>query len=121
MNEEMKLAILKLLMGGKSAATSPKLGAEMTGKYVLVRTFSAGVHFGQLVSRKGKEVMLADAKRIWNWQGAKTLNEMSIAGVDVSRSKIAAAIPSVLLTEAIEVIPCAPEAVANLKGAKWVG
>ena len=33
-------------------------------KYVLIRTYSAGVHVGELVSRKGKEVVLANTRRI---------------------------------------------------------
>jgi hypothetical protein len=48
---------------------------ESSGKYVIVRTYSAGVHFGRLVARRGKEVDLADARRIWFWKGANTLNE----------------------------------------------
>lgn len=31
--------------------------------YVVVRTYSAGVHCGELVSRKGQEVVLANARR----------------------------------------------------------
>ena len=47
---------------------------------VIVRTCSAGVHFGALVSRDGKEVVLANAKRIWKWVGAWTLHEVAAKG-----------------------------------------
>ena len=33
--------------------------------FVIVRTYSAGVHYGRLVSRNGKEVVLSGARRIW--------------------------------------------------------
>ena len=44
--------------------------------YVVVRTYSAGVHVGELKSRKGKEVVLINARRLWKWCGAFTLSEL---------------------------------------------
>lgn len=85
---------------------------------VVVRTYSAGVHYGTLVKREGKEVRLADAKRIWWWKGANTLHEVALHGVS-KESKVSEAVGSIVLTEAIEVIGCAAEAVANLDGAGW--
>ena len=35
--------------------------------YVIVRTYSAGVFAGTLESRKGKEVVLSAARRLWYW------------------------------------------------------
>lgn len=86
---------------------------------VLVRTFSAGVHFGALENRKGKEVVLTGARRIWFWKGANTLHEIALHGVSVSGSKVSEAVPEITLTEAIEVIPMAVEAVAAMGSAKW--
>ena len=85
---------------------------------VIVRTYSAGVHFGYLVKRDGKEVTLERSRRIWRWFGAWTLSEIATSGVDVSQSKIAAPV-SIVLTEAIEVIDCTPAAVQSLESAKW--
>jgi hypothetical protein len=87
-------------------------------KPVIVRTYSAGVHFGYLKSRNGKEVELERSRRIWRWFGAWTLSEIATAGLDISKSKIGAPV-SIVLTEAIEVIDCTPEAVASLEAAKW--
>jgi hypothetical protein len=87
-------------------------------KAVLVRTYSAGVHFGYLVRREGKEVELVKSRRIWRWFGANTLSEIATAGLDVSKSKVGAPV-SITLTEAIEIIDCTPEAVASLESAKW--
>ena len=39
-------------------------------KYVIVRTYSAGVFAGDLESRNGQEVVLTNARRIWYWKGA---------------------------------------------------
>jgi hypothetical protein len=85
---------------------------------VIVRTYSAGVHFGYLVSRKSKEVQLTMSRRIWYWRGANTLSEISQTGIDVANSKIAVPV-DITLTEAIEIIPCSDAAVKSLESAKW--
>ena len=88
-------------------------------KPVLVRTLSAGVHFGYLVNREGKEVTLERSRRIWRWYGAWTLSEIATAGLDEKKSKVAAPV-TITLTEVIEIIDCTPEAVAKIEAAKWV-
>lgn len=89
----------------------------MIGKYVVVRTYSAGVHVGVLASQSGKEVMLSDARRIWSWSGAFTLSEISQSGVS-GESRLSVAVPQIALTEAIEIIPCAQAAETNLRTLK---
>lgn len=87
-------------------------------KPVIVRTYSAGVHFGYLKSRVGKEVELDRSRRIWRWCGAWTLSEIAKNGLDKDNSKVAAPV-SIVLTEAIEIIDCEPAAVECLEAAKW--
>jgi hypothetical protein len=41
------------------------MAIKSKGKYVIVRTYSAGVFAGNLQSRDGKEVVLTDARRLW--------------------------------------------------------
>ena len=72
---------------------------------VIVRTYSAGVHIGTLKERNGKEVTLTTARRLWSWAGAFTLSAVATKGVDRANSRISVAVPEILLTEAIEVIP----------------
>lgn len=87
-------------------------------KAVLVRTYSAGVHYGYLLQRDGKEVTLGQARRIWSWRGANTLNEIALRGVGQG-SKISEPATEVVLTEAIEVIACTPKATENIEAARW--
>lgn len=96
------------------------IGKEMIGKYVIVRTYSAGVHFGRLMWRYGKEVLLCDARRIWYWEGAFTLNAIAVNGV-AKTSKLSIPVSEILLTEAVEVIPCTETASANLRGMEAYG
>lgn len=82
-------------------------------EYVMVRTYSAGVHYGILKERNGREVTLTDSRRVYSWSGgALTLNELSQTGP--SGGKVSKAVPSILLLEAIEVIPMAAAAVVKL-------
>lgn len=87
-------------------------------KPVIVRTYSAGAHFGYLKARDGKEVQLERSRRIWRWYGAWTLSEIATAGLDVTKSKIGAPV-SITLTEAIEIIDCTPAAVEKIEAAQW--
>jgi hypothetical protein len=84
---------------------------------VIVRTYSAGVFFGDLVSRKGKEVEIRNARRLWYWSGASSLSQLSVDGVKNPGScKFPCPVESIILTEAIEIIPCTPAAVASIEG-----
>jgi hypothetical protein len=87
-------------------------------RIVIVRTYSAGVHYGTLVEKNGEEVTLADARRIWNWQGRNTLNEIALHGVG-KKSRVSEVVPRIDLLQAIEIIDCTEEAVENFKAAKW--
>jgi len=83
----------------------------MEMQYVIVRTYSAGVHAGFLKSRNGKEVELVNTRRIWFWNGAASLSELALRGAKhPEKCKFPEAIESIILTEAIEIIPCTPEA-----------
>jgi hypothetical protein len=88
-------------------------------KPVIVRTYSAGVHFGYLTRREGKEVDLERSRRIHYWSGANSCSGLATAGLDTKKSRVADRV-SITLTEAIEIIDCTPEAVASIESATWV-
>lgn len=78
-----------------------------TTEYSIIRTESAGVHFGKITRREGKEVELVDARRIWYWEGAASLSQMAVSGVSKPKTcKFSVTVPHILLTEAIEIIVC---------------
>ena len=88
-------------------------------KRVIVRTYSAGVFAGELVSRKGKEVELRNARRLWYWAGAASLSQLAVDGTSKpGQCKFPVAMPSVVLTEAIEVINMTPKACASIDAVK---
>ena len=74
-------------------------------KYVIVRTYSAGCFAGELVTREGKEVELANARRLWYWAGAASLSQLAMEGTtQPGRCKFPVAVDRIILTEAIEII-----------------
>jgi hypothetical protein len=107
---------LRALFG--SADTQSDCCDPFVGKYCVVRTCTAGVHVGVVKSRRGTETVLTDAKRIWNWQGANTLSEISLDGIATS-SKVSEPVDSIFLTQATEFIPCTPKAEKILRNQKW--
>lgn len=87
--------------------------------YVLVRTYSAGVHAGELVSKKDKIVILKNARRLWYWSGAATLSQLAMEGVkNPKECKFPCEVAEIELTEAIEIIPCTQKAIDSIKGVK---
>ena len=89
------------------------------GIFVLVRTYSAGVHVGTLAAQDGKNVTLTDARRVWRWRGANTLHELALNGADQVWTRISDLVESIDLSEAIEVIATTSEARDNLSQSRW--
>ena len=87
--------------------------------YVIVRTYSAGVFAGYLKSRNGQEIVLNNARRLWYWDGANSLSQLSEEGVKKPENcKFPCEVPYVLLLQAIEVLPvskAAQKSIAEVK------
>jgi len=66
-------------MTAKKNATKKTVAKKLP--YVIFRGTGAGVHAGELVSRKGTEVVLRNSRRLWYWKGAASLSELSQFGV----------------------------------------
>ena len=87
-------------------SSTPQPASQRDGMpYVMIRTYSAGVHCGYMKSREGKEVVLLDSIRIWKWSGAASLSQLSMEGTnDSGNCKFGMPITELILTESIEVI-----------------
>ena len=88
-------------------------------KYVIVRTYSAGVFAGYLESRTGQEVVLRNARRIWYWEGAASLSQAAYSGFSKpEKCKFPVEVSKVELLQAIEILDCtkqAQESIASVK------
>ena len=86
-------------------------------KYVIVRTYSAGVFAGYLKSRKGQEVVLVKARRLWQWYGAASLSQLSVDGVsDPKQCRFPCEVESIELLQAIEITPATKKAQDSIAG-----
>lgn len=92
-----------------------------SSKYVIARTYSAGVFAGELRSRKGKEVVLLNARRLWYWDGAASLSQLAVSGTTKPENcKFPVAVPEVTLTEVIEILAVTLVARKSIEGvAEW--
>lgn len=77
---------------------------KKTGNEVIVRTYSAGVHIGTIKEKNGQEIILTNARRLWKWAGAFTLNKVATSGIDRDNSRISISVPEISLIW-IEIIP----------------
>ena len=76
-------------------------------KYVIVRTYSAGVFAGYLEKRTGREVIMRDVRKLWYWDGASTLAQLAMEGVSKpNTSKFPCEVDKIELLEAIEILDC---------------
>lgn len=116
----MKKKIEKLTIEGVEyipVSQIPQLAEGRDGMpYVMIRTYSAGVHCGYLKSREGKEVTLLDSIRIWRWEGAASLSQLSQQGTNKpSGCQFGVPICEITLTEAIEVIQMTEDAKQSIQ------
>lgn len=88
-------------------------------KFVIVRTYSAGVFAGFLESRNGQEVVLLNARRIFYWSGAASLSQLAIDGTcKPNDCKFPEAVSRVELLQAIEILDVTEKAKKSLDSVK---
>lgn len=88
-------------------------------KYVIVRTYSAGVFAGNLESRNGQEVVLLNARRLWYWRGAASLSQLAMEGtVNPDECKFPCEVDRVELLQVIEILDVTQVAQKSIKSVK---
>lgn len=96
-------------MFGSEATTKPQ--HVMAGRRCLIRTYSAGVHIGDVVAVNDMEVHLKNSIRLWKWEGGGlSLSAVANNGIKGGRLNKTG---EVVLTNAIEIIPTTETAEAS--------
>lgn len=113
---------LKLLLQGnigEDIAKSDKKPHPMLNKRCVVRTYSAGVHIGDIVyinPENSMELKLENALRLWKWEdGGLSLSAVANNGIVKGRLNKTG---EVYLTNAIEMIPTTGQAEQSFL--KWI-
>lgn len=91
----------------------------MIGKYVIVRGDRSGVFAGTLVSQDGRTITLKDCRRLWYWDGAASISQIAKEGVTRPHNcKFTVTVESIIILDAIEIIPTTAAAEANVKAVR---
>ena len=98
-----------------------KMMENYNEKKCIVRCYRAGVFFGEVKEvssdANGLNVRLANARKVWYWDGAAAVEQLSQEGCNDS-SKITVAVPELVVADAVQIIPCSDKAVRNLEAKK---
>ena len=111
MDIDSLIKTLELLRGLQPGAEKIASTHPMLGKRCLVRTYSAGVHIGNVVwinSDNSMECKLENALRLWKWEGGGlSLSAVALNGIKGGRLNETG---TIALTNAIEYIETTQEA-----------
>ena len=89
------------------------------GDHVVIRSAQSGAWMGKLTNKVGDEVTLADARRLWYWDGAASLSQLALDGVSKPNTcKFPGAVPTVTVLGVCEIIPATAKAVASVQAVK---
>ncbi|MCU0909822.1 MAG: hypothetical protein MUE98_00315 [Rhodobacteraceae bacterium] len=92
----------------------------MIGKKCIVRCYASGVHYGTVTAHDGRQVTLADSRRLWRWHTGGTdrgvsLSAVALTGIDAKRSVIEPVLPEIVLLDALEIIPASAAAISSIE------
>lgn len=114
--EQMIFKMMEMLIGTDTkevaVCDSVSLANNYVGQYCIIRTYSAGVHFGKVTQAQGKEVVLSESRRIWSWSDRFTLSKIAVDGLETG--KLSCPVDDLYLSEGIEIIPVSKEAKESL-------
>ena len=86
------------------------------GKKVIIRGDRSGVEFGELVEQNGCVVTLKNARRLWYWNGAASLSQLSTDGTKRPQDcKFTVTVSSITILDAVEIIPCTDKAIKSIE------
>ena len=108
--DNLTIGEIKEILSMFQPKTTPSVH-PMLGRRCLIRTYSAGVHIGDVVGVEGMEIHLVNALRLWKWEGGglslSVVASQGIKGVRLNETG------EIYLTNVIEIIPTTPEAEAT--------
>ena len=92
----------------------------MIGKKVIIRSEEAGVFFGTLEEKNdtqtGIEVKLTNCRRIWYWEGATTLSQLSQEGTILPKECLfTVTVPEIVIEKVVEILPCSEKGIESIE------
>ena len=86
------------------------------GKFCIVRCDGVGVFAGTVVDREGDTVLMENARKLWRWEGAAAVEQISMDGTVAPKDcKFTVWVSDVLLTNMLQTIVATDEAKAVIE------
>ena len=89
----------------------------MKNKICIIRSYASGVHFGEVAETRdtlhGLSVTMKNSRRIHYWEGACSLSQVAMEGIQAGR--VAMELPEIQVENVIEIIPMPQSSIDNLK------
>lgn len=89
----------------------------LIGKICVLRSNMAGVFFGEVSHIEGSQVLIKNARKIYRWNGANTVEDISQTGV-LETSRVTVQVETILIEKFEQIIPCTEFAIKNLNAQK---
>ena len=92
---------------------------NLIGKKCVFRGNRSGVFFGELADKNGQAVEIKNCRRLWYWDGACSISEISLSGVkNPNNCKFTVTVESLVITDCIEIDVCTEKAIENIESVK---
>lgn len=89
---------------------------NLIGKYVIVRSNLAGVFFGVLTDKQGDELTLKNARKLYYFSGANTVEDLAVNGaLNINNCKFTVLVDEIIISKFEQILPCTKEAIAQNK------
>lgn len=92
---------------------------QMEKQKYIVRCDRAGVFYGEIEGKDGREIKMRNVRCIWYWDGAATLLQLAAEGTtSPGNCKFTMIVDSLVVLDAIEIIPCTDRAIKSIEAVK---
>jgi len=89
---------------------------NLLNKKCIVRADKAGVFYGILTAKEGSEIQLANARKLYYWSGANTVEDLALRGVlKANNCKFTDIVEEITINNYLQILPCTEEAISNIE------
>ena len=94
---------------------------ELLNKKCIIRCNRSGVYFGTPIeiSNDGRLVKIENVRMLYYWDGAASVLQLASDGTSTPNNcRFTKSIGSIVVTDAIAIIPCTDKAITSIEGVK---
>ncbi len=89
---------------------------NLIGKKVIVRADRAGVFYGTLAAKEGREIQLTNARKLYYWSGAAAIEQLAEEGPGNPKScQFTVVNKESSILGVIQIIPCTEKSIINIE------